>query len=291
MFGGILAWGILYKPEWVPSFKYRLDRWLTIILYRQPREFAGKTLSNVMAIFGLTLLLFGFFKIDKGLSFPGKLALLPVLGAVLIILAGQQAWVNRTILSNRLVVWFGLISFPLYLWHWVLLSFPRIIQGEFPNRSTRIVVIFISIILSWLTYKLIERPLRFGGYGKIKTAILLLLMISFGLIGYGTFLKAGLAFRKDAHLQNSRSGDTGHIEYHKYYLVNGFSEDSASDWRLLDKALTDWLFIDDGFGKVTNPLGIATREEVFRKWKIRNSDRLPASKVRSNSLGKLPDIL
>jgi hypothetical protein len=69
-------------------------------------------------------------------------------------------------------------------------------------------------------------------------------------------------------------GDATHVEYRKYYLVNGFSEDSASDWRLLDKALTDWLFIDDGFGKVTNPLGIAKREEVFRKWKIRNSDRL-----------------
>jgi len=74
-------------------------------------------------------------------------------------------------------------------------------------------------------------------------------------------------------------GDNSHVEYHKYYLVNGFSEDSQGGWRLIDKTLADWLFMDDGFGKVTNNLGVAKREEIFRKWKIRNSDRLPADKT------------
>jgi hypothetical protein len=70
-------------------------------------------------------------------------------------------------------------------------------------------------------------------------------------------------------------GDNSHVEYHKYYLVNGFSEDSDSSWRPIDKTLADWLFKDDGFGKIVNSGGVVKREELFRNWKIKNSDRLP----------------
>lgn len=195
MFGGVLAWGILYKPEWVPSFKGQLDRWLTIALYRKPREFDGKTLSNVISIFGLALLLFGFFKIEKGLGFPGKWALVPVWGAVLIILAGQQAWVNRKILSNRILVWFGLISFPLYLWHWVGLSFARILEGDTPSIGIRFFVVIVSVIFAWLTYKFVENPVRTGSNNKVKTFILLLCMTVIGSAGYSTYYLDGIPER------------------------------------------------------------------------------------------------
>ena len=50
--------------------------------------------------------------LDKESTFPGWWALLPTVGALLVISAGPQAWLNRTLLSNRVMVWFGLISFP-----------------------------------------------------------------------------------------------------------------------------------------------------------------------------------
>lgn len=53
MLGGILAWGTLYKADWFPKMKARLDRWLTITLCRGPREFDGKTLSNVVSFLGI----------------------------------------------------------------------------------------------------------------------------------------------------------------------------------------------------------------------------------------------
>jgi hypothetical protein len=118
--------------------------------------------NHAISIFAVLLLLYGFWRIDKDLGFPGKWAIIPVLSAVLMIFAGPKAWVNRTILSNRIAVWFGLISFPLYLWHWPILSFARIVEGEVPNSSIRIAAIVISIALAWLTYKLIECPIRFG---------------------------------------------------------------------------------------------------------------------------------
>lgn len=93
--------------------------------------------------------------LTKSNLFPGWWALLPTLGGALLIFAGPQAWVNQKILSNRLLVWFGLISFPLYLWHWPLLSFARIIQGEV-STQLRIGLVVLSIGLSWLTYALLK---------------------------------------------------------------------------------------------------------------------------------------
>ncbi|MGB7651457.1 MAG: SGNH hydrolase domain-containing protein, partial [Gallionella sp.] len=106
-----------------------------------------------------------------------------------------QAWFNRVVLSNRVLVWFGLISFPLYLWHWPLLSFARIIESETPTRGIRLAAIALAILLAWLTYRLIEKPLRFGKQGRAKTIVLLVLMGVVGFAGYNDFKRDGLGFR------------------------------------------------------------------------------------------------
>lgn len=87
-----------------------------------------------MSMLGFLLIEYGIYQFTKA-DFPGFWALIPTLGAVLIIFAGSQAWINRVILSNRILIWFGLISFPLYLWHWPLLAFARIIEDEKPNKK------------------------------------------------------------------------------------------------------------------------------------------------------------
>jgi hypothetical protein len=136
------------------------------------------------------------FYITREKAFPGWLAVLPTAGTLLIISAGSQAWLNRVILSNGVLVWFGLISFPLYLWHWPLLSFVHIVESEIPSFQLRLVAVLISIILAWLTYRLIEKPIRFGGYDKSKLSItLLVLMVVVGYIGYNSYKRDGLAFR------------------------------------------------------------------------------------------------
>ena len=141
------------------------------------------------------LLAYGFWRINKELSFPGKWALVPVLGAVLIITAGSEAWVNRTILSNKVAVWFGLISYPLYLWHWSILSFARIVESEVPSPNIRIAAVVLSIVLAWLTYRFVERPLRFGKHSNAKVAVLVAIMICIGSIGFITYSKDGISSR------------------------------------------------------------------------------------------------
>jgi peptidoglycan/LPS O-acetylase OafA/YrhL len=118
--------------------------------------------SNWYSVIGLLLLLVGMILINKNRAFPGWWALLPTIGAVLLIIAGPAAIINRTLLANKLMVALGLISYPLYLWHWSILTFLRIMQGEVAPWWQRAIAVLVAVVLSILTYKLIEKPIRFG---------------------------------------------------------------------------------------------------------------------------------
>lgn len=193
--GSLLAWITLYKKEAFDNFSRRTNAWLSHIPCNNRKENNNLALANVLSFVGLFLLLYGFFRINKELSFPGKWALIPVLGGVLIITAGSRTWVNRTILSNRIAVWFGLISFPLYLWHWPLLSFARILESNTPSREIRIAAVLASIALAWLTYRFIETPIRLHRNRKRIATYLFVLMIAVGYVGYNTFIRDGYSFR------------------------------------------------------------------------------------------------
>lgn len=193
--GSVLAYMTLRKQNIHPDFRHWIDTWLGKIVYAQAPETNGKTLSNVQSLFGAALIAIGVLVITKERHFPGWWAVMPILGAVLIISAGPQAWFNRTFLSNRVLVWFGLISFPLYLWHWPLLSFAHIMENDIPTVEIRIAAVLISIVFAWLTYRLIERPIRFSKHRKEKTITLIFLMTVVGFMGYNIYKKEGLKYR------------------------------------------------------------------------------------------------
>jgi peptidoglycan/LPS O-acetylase OafA/YrhL len=113
--------------------------------------------KHVQSIVGVGLIVLGLFVTRSTKAFPGWWALLPVLGAVSCIAAGPNGVLNRYLLSNRLMVWVGLISYPLYLWHWPLLSYARIVQGGEPSLYVRVVLVVVAIVLAWATYRFVER--------------------------------------------------------------------------------------------------------------------------------------
>ena len=193
--GGMLAWMMLHKSFSYGAIKTKFGGCHLSIFGVCKKSKAFSVFTNCISIIGVMALCYGFWKINKDTRFPGVWALVPVLGSILIILAGPATWINKYVLSNRVMVWFGLISYPLYLWHWPILTFARILHGEEPSGYIRIVAIFLSIVLAWLTYKLIEQPLRFGGYRGIKVFILIFLMAIVGYIGYNTYIRNGLSFR------------------------------------------------------------------------------------------------
>lgn len=153
------------------------------------------TLKNISSFLGISLIIFNFILLKETYLFPGWWALVSVLGAVLIILAGPSSWVNRTLLANKPMIFIGVLSYPLYLWHWPVLTFSRILQPEAPAILSGTVCIIISLLLSWLTYRLVEKPIRFGSTTWVKTASLCIVASLLGTAGYVTYKKDGFAFR------------------------------------------------------------------------------------------------
>ena len=91
--------------------------------------------------------------------FPGWWALLPTAGAALLIAAGGRAALNRQVIAQRAMVGIGLISYPLYLWHWPLLVFYRN-SAESTSTAGTLAAVVASVLLAWATFRWIERPLR-----------------------------------------------------------------------------------------------------------------------------------
>lgn len=136
---------------------------------------------TVFSMAGPLLLLTGFALIDRSRSFPGWWVLLPTIGASFVILS-ERSWFNENVLASRPMVWIGQISYPLYLWHWPLLAFTSIAEVH-ASKGLRLLGIAISVCLAWLTYKFVEKPLRFGSKPRTKAALLMLIMGLIGVVG------------------------------------------------------------------------------------------------------------
>lgn len=155
----------------------------------------NRLLKQSISILGVLMLSVGLLVIDQEKRFPGSLALLPVIGTLLIIAAGPHSWFNQTVLSHRLLVGIGLISYPLYLWHWPLLSFATILEQNQPAWQVRSLCIAVAFLLAWLTYVCIERPARFGRHLKAKTYSLITLMLITACLGFATYASEGFKSR------------------------------------------------------------------------------------------------
>lgn len=161
------------------------------------RDAAAALWRNVCAVFGVALLGTGVLLITREQAFPGWWALMPVAGAGFILAAGPAAWFNRAVLAHPVLVWLGLISYPLYLWHWPVLVFARLAQyNGTPPWPTRAAAVVLSIVLAWLTWRWIEKPLRFGPRARASVTALCLSMLVMALSGLAIDWRDGLRWRE-----------------------------------------------------------------------------------------------
>lgn len=144
---------------------------------------------GVLIIGGMSLL-----AIDRTF-FPGAWVGLPVLGACLVIAAGPGTRLSGTVLSSRAMVFVGLISYPLYLWHWPLLTFARILDGPLPSRTVRIAAVLASVVLAWMTFKWVEQPIRRRPPLGATAVALITAMIAVAAAGYAAYASGGLPGR------------------------------------------------------------------------------------------------
>ena len=157
---------------------------------------------TALSILGLVLIILGALVIWPTFAFPGAWALLPSCGAALF-LASPKGVVNQHLLCRPIFVGIGLISYPLYLWHWPLLSFAHILDDGLPSWPVRIGLILFACLLATLTYRFIEKPLRFGGASTQKSIALLLAMLAVGSMGYVITINNGFAARVSAYINTA----------------------------------------------------------------------------------------
>src|SRR6185436_11639458 len=116
--------------------------------------------AHGMSLAGLAMIVLAVVRFDSHTAFPGFAALLPVAGTAAIIAAGPAALGNRYVLSLPVLVGIGLISYPLYLWHWPLLALTRILQGPRLASEMALALAGVAVVLAWITYRFIESPIR-----------------------------------------------------------------------------------------------------------------------------------
>lgn len=117
--------------------------------------------SHLLSLGGLVAVCAAMWSFDSKTPHPSWPSLLPLLGAVALIASGPLAIGNR-VLAFKPMVWIGLISYPLYLWHWPLLSFVRIMEAGAPSPMVLWSGAGAAVLLAWGTYRCIEQPLRFS---------------------------------------------------------------------------------------------------------------------------------
>ena len=242
--GAILAYIIDYHKDALLRIKERLSTYLPNIIFREKKQSLNENfINNALSVIGLLTIIAGILSIKNDLSFPGKRALIPVIGSLLIIGAGSGAIINKYLLSNRIMVFLGLISYPLYLWHWPFLSLAYICEGRTPEIWIRCAAIGIALVLAIITYFIIEPPLRYGNYSKTKAISLFMTMLFVGFIGYRVMDTDGFKnrFPKLERSLEEIQIDSKTIKYknnYKYYSVYDEYIDNCklefSNWNDLD---------------------------------------------------------
>lgn len=165
-------------------FELLLGSCLAIFWHRLPST--NVMTHNLLSIIGLLLIIVSSLLLNEHSSFPGYNALYPTLGTILLIYSSKGR-VNK-FLSSKPMVFTGNISYSLYLWHWPIFVIIRYISIDFsvPTQITAIIFIFI---LSYLSWKFIEQPLRhvqWKSFNKVSLnlyAFPSIILIVFAVIG------------------------------------------------------------------------------------------------------------
>jgi hypothetical protein len=150
----------------------------------------GLQKNNFLALLGLTAIIYSIFIYDKNTPFPSIYTLAPVLGAVLIVLYAKKETLVAKILSAKILVGIGLISYSAYLWHWPFFAFAKVVWLDVEGVIAAALVLII-IPVAYMSWRYIERPFRNQKkFDRRKVYCLsifgIFIFLVFGFFGYAT---------------------------------------------------------------------------------------------------------
>lgn len=172
----------------LPTRAWELLAGSLCVFYERNNDFKKNNFFKSFSIIGFVLILycFVFFKDDYRL--PSFLSIWVVLGTSLIIIFNiKESFINK-ILSTKILVALGLISYSLYLWHYPFASYYRANNNLLDLPITPVYLILISILVSIISYYFIEKPFRNKKFIINKYFIFTLSLFFFGLVLINTFV-------------------------------------------------------------------------------------------------------
>lgn len=183
--GATLSWLVLRKEGRLSKIIETSNKFVAKYKVLNERIGCGSMVLNLASFTGILLLCLAVVYSNEHSTLASVWIFFSVLGSIFLIGTGSKTWLNQRILNNRVVIFLGLISYPLYLWHWPLLSFLQILSDGTPSVSARVFLIIVSLFLAWLTYRFIETPIRnTTSYRSTKSALLVSSLALVGTLGF-----------------------------------------------------------------------------------------------------------
>lgn len=253
-----------FKPDWVfylivfRAWELGVGAILALASFHPPKTRASR---EGLALAGLSAIVIPIFMFSSATPFPAAAALPPVIGAALLIWIGAKGGGSlvNSLLAHRALVWVGLVSYSLYLWHWPILAFLRIVlDSAVLPAEIAIFAVVMSVAMAWLSYHFVERPFRAHpskGFGRpailSASALSLTIVVGAGLImhlteGLPARLQTNVttiaAFTKD--MSDRRSECFGRAPHEGLCAIGAVSDEDAS---------IDFLFWGDSHAETAMP--------------------------------------
>jgi peptidoglycan/LPS O-acetylase OafA/YrhL len=155
--------GIAYFSTATRAWEFALGGLASTVVLSAPGTRVARWVRSGGSWLGLVMLLAALWAITPATPFPGTAALLPVVGAALVVLLGGHS--GLTVLGRLSPVAFlGRISYAVYLWHWPAVVLLPIVLGHPLGLRSKVVVLVGSVVVAALTTLLVEEPLRFSSW-------------------------------------------------------------------------------------------------------------------------------
>jgi peptidoglycan/LPS O-acetylase OafA/YrhL len=174
--------------------------WLAVVLSKGPLKLLRPLLENsrlahFAKISGLLLIIAAIFIVKSGERWPGPKALLPVIATMAILAFETRGRLITTIFCNRALIELGLISYPLYLYHWMFLSFTTQAYSGTPPNLVKLGALTVSMVLAIITYRLVEIPIRRNSLDRRQFWLLPISLASLCILGLYGYSTRGLDWR------------------------------------------------------------------------------------------------
>jgi peptidoglycan/LPS O-acetylase OafA/YrhL len=167
---------------------------------------------NFISVISVILFIATVVFVSPSDNFPNYTALLPVMAAALFILAGPRARLNK-LLTVKPIVYIGLISYPLYLWHWPILSFATILYGGRLSVSVSVLLVSFSVALSVATYELVEKKTHYVMRTNHVVMGSIVALVFLALVAYTIQKNAGIPSRDTPWITPNYKGEVGTPKY------------------------------------------------------------------------------